>query len=955
MGDLLAGFDNRVLAKISRDLTTFHSVLGALRLTRLPQGYTNSVPEFQRCTAHVLGSMAPEQADVFIDDYGVKGPRSTYNNQPIAGNPRIRRFVYEYAATLDALFARFIKAGITASGSKLILATPRLQIVGSIVSLEGWHLEHGLVNKVKKWPECANVSEIRGFLGTAGVARRWIRGFALKAKPLTKLLRVAEEAFAFGEEQRQAMRELKDLVCDAPVLKTIDYDAARRITQGSRSSDDGLVVLAVDSSMYGAGWVLFQYFETDKHPILFGSCTFNPTESRYSQPKVELYGVFRAFKECRHRIWGIRFRLEVDASYLKRMIHEPDLPNAPMTRWVSYLQLFDFELKHIPAEKHRAPDGLSRRRQSEEDSEESDGETQLDKFIGAARVKRKKEEGRAWSVGLEVGEDTRRARDFVGIDRVRDDRGTIIGLEGVVEVVEVEAEVAKGGWLIRAEDETDLGTMFTRPREAEEKHQDYDLGGEQISLTYVEYHRDLKRPEREQRAVSAGERGERKKTHMYQTLEEDGPGLFEGIQDYLESGNIPTEAAKEKSSRRGFIRRADGFFVHHGRLWKKMAGRLPRLVVEEQAQRVRIIAQAHNDCGHRGRDPTYKKISERYYWPNMYTDITWFVRSCNACQLRDRTRKSAPLRITYSPSILRRFCLDTVHMPKGSGGKHFLLHASDDVSRWPEARAVVANNSKAWANFIWEDILCRYGSIPVCVCDGGSEFKGAVREIFERHGVKIILSTPYHPEGNGIAERDGQTLTRAILRSCGDNSRRWPLFLHAGLHAVRVTVNRMTGFTPYYLLYGKHALLPFDLEDRTWHTLDWEGVRSTEDLLTVRLQQIARKEEHIGLAVDGLKKNRQRSVDDYMRRNAHRIRDHEFEPGTWVLVHETWLDGQHGNKGALRWAGPYVVHEQFRTGSYALRELDGTVLKEHVAASRLKLFYYREERQVCRAGIWSGY
>jgi hypothetical protein len=142
--------------------------------------------------------------------------------------------------------------------------------------------------------------------------------------------------------------------------------------------------VAVDSSINGAGWVVYQQNELGKHPVLYGSCTFSETESRYSQPKCELYGVFRALKDLRHRIWGIHFRLDVDAKFLAEMIKSPDLPNAPMTRWVMYLTLFKFEINHVPAEKHKAPDGLSRRRCSPEDSDSEDAETYLDNFIGTA-------------------------------------------------------------------------------------------------------------------------------------------------------------------------------------------------------------------------------------------------------------------------------------------------------------------------------------------------------------------------------------------------------------------------------------------------------------------------------------------------------------------------------------------------------------------------------------------
>ncbi len=119
-----------------------------------------------------------------------------------------------------------------------------------------------------------------------------------------------------------------------------------------------------------AGWVVYQLLNGEKKPAIFGSCTFSDRENRYSQPKAELYGVFRALKHLRHRVWGLHFILEHDAKFLKEMINTPDLPNAPMTRWIQYLQLFDFEMHHVSADHHKAPDGLSRRRSTDADSDD---------------------------------------------------------------------------------------------------------------------------------------------------------------------------------------------------------------------------------------------------------------------------------------------------------------------------------------------------------------------------------------------------------------------------------------------------------------------------------------------------------------------------------------------------------------------------------------------------------
>ncbi|PCH44356.1 hypothetical protein WOLCODRAFT_56609, partial [Wolfiporia cocos MD-104 SS10] len=55
------------------------------------------------------------------------------------------------------------------------------------------------------------------------------------------------------------------------------------------------------------------------------------------------------------------------------------------------------------------------------------------------------------------------------------------------------------------------------------------------------------------------------------------------------------------------------------------------------------------------------------------------------------------------------------------------------------------------------------------------------------HGVAVIISSPYHPQGNGIAEHDGQTLKNAILKACSRCARDWPLYLNAALLAIHTT------------------------------------------------------------------------------------------------------------------------------------------------------------------------
>ena len=107
------------------------------------------------------------------------------------------------------------------------------------------------------------------------------------------------------------------------------------------------------------------------------------------------------------------------------------------------------------------------------------------------------------------------------------------------------------------------------------------------------------------------------------------------------------------------------------------------------------------------------------------------------------------------------------------------------------------------------------------------------------------------------------------------------------------------------------------------------------------MQQILQRDKKLVLAMDQQKKVCQGAVDNFNHKHAHYSSSGTFVMGTWVLLHETWLDSQMGHKGALHWTGPYIVHCQLHDTTYQLRELDGTVMRSLVVANRLKIFYYQ--------------
>src|SRR5271163_804850 len=81
-------------------------------------------------------------------------------------------------------------------------------------------------------------------------------------------------------------------------------------------------------------------------------------------------------KKLRFWLYGRYFTVFTDSQSLVWLLNQPpnDLPNAMMTRWLSYIRLFDFDTKHVPGAKNGAADALSQRGRSDEIEKEVDGE-----------------------------------------------------------------------------------------------------------------------------------------------------------------------------------------------------------------------------------------------------------------------------------------------------------------------------------------------------------------------------------------------------------------------------------------------------------------------------------------------------------------------------------------------------------------------------------------------------
>ena len=89
-------------------------------------------------------------------------------------------------------------------------------------------MEEEKVGGVLKWPTPQCVRDVRKFLGLANYYRRFVKDFAKVALPMNRLTR-KEEKWRWGEEQKKAFKQLKEIFTMRPVLATLDLDKEFRV------------------------------------------------------------------------------------------------------------------------------------------------------------------------------------------------------------------------------------------------------------------------------------------------------------------------------------------------------------------------------------------------------------------------------------------------------------------------------------------------------------------------------------------------------------------------------------------------------------------------------------------------------------------------------------------------------------------------------------------------------
>ena len=227
-----------------------------------------------------------------------------------------------------------------------------------------------------------------------------------------------------------------------------------------------------------------------------------------------------------------------------------------------------------------------------------------------------------------------------------------------------------------------------------------------------------------------------------------------------------------------------------------------------------VLYMFHNDptAAHASKEKMMDKMKIRYYWPQMFEDIKEYVRSCDNCQRRGSRKNQEPLHPIPVGQPFHQIGIDYVGpLSISNSGNKYIIVAMDYLTKWPEAKPTKGATAQETVQFIYEDIICRHGCPGKILTDRGTHFNNQLlQKLSNKFEIKHLMSTPYHPQTNGLVERFNRTLIEALAKTAKDHVEDWDKYIAPILFAYRTSTHSTTKISPFYLVYGREAKLPAD-------------------------------------------------------------------------------------------------------------------------------------------------
>ncbi|GJY90973.1 putative reverse transcriptase domain-containing protein, partial [Tanacetum coccineum] len=198
--DLRSGYHQLRIREEDIPITAFWTRYGHYEFQVMSFGLTNAPAVFMDLMNRVCKPYLDKFVIVFIDDILIYSKNKEEHEKKL-------KIILELLKK-EQVYAKFLKCDFWLES---------VQFLSHVINYKGVHVDPVKVEAIRNWSAPTTPTEVRQFLGLAGYYRRFIEGFSLISKPLTKLTQ-KNKKYEWGTEENEAFQTLKQKLCSAPIL-----------------------------------------------------------------------------------------------------------------------------------------------------------------------------------------------------------------------------------------------------------------------------------------------------------------------------------------------------------------------------------------------------------------------------------------------------------------------------------------------------------------------------------------------------------------------------------------------------------------------------------------------------------------------------------------------------------------------------------------------------------------
>ena len=333
-----------------------------------------------------------------------------------------------------------------------------------------------------------------------------------------------------------------------------------------------------------------------------------------------------------------------------------------------------------------------------------------------------------------------------------------------------------------------------------------------------------------------------------------------------------------------------------------------------------VYEELHVKLAHLGSERVLQLARRRFYWPHMQRDIEKYIRTQCPCLIAHTPNNpdKAPLVPIQSTFPFEMVSVDYLHLDKCQGNFEYAMVIIDHFTKFVQIHATRNKFGTTAADQIFNKFILKYGFPKRIHHDQGGEFEN---ELFARlhqlTGIDRSRTTPYHPSGNGQTERMNKTLINMLRALEEKEKKQWKSHVDKLAFAYNVTEHKTTGYSPFFLVFGREPSLPIDT---------MFAAVGEEKLKRKSYEQYASEwQKSMQQAFEIVREHTNRSRGENERQYNKKARGVEIVEGDRVLLKN---DNEKGGTGKLKtyWEkGVYVVVKKHTDlPVYTIKREDGS-------------------------------